>query len=276
MSLLVFSLVILSAILHAVWNLIIKKNTHVKANMLAVVIGHLPPAGIFLALFGLPNSESFPHLMFSVFLHLGYFWCFMTAYNNGEFSKIYPIARGSAPLIVLIISVLFLGVQISSINIVGIVLISLGILLLGIKAKRGYKGLNLAILTGLFTALYSINDSIGVVKSGNALLYFSLLSVAVPMLFAFFMAIYEPKNFQLVFTENKKSIIIGGNTGFFSYVIILWAFSQANVAEVAALRETSILFGLLIGALLLKERITIKILSAGVTVCLGIIILRLS
>jgi len=182
MTLTVFLAVILAAALHATWNALVKGGADKHLNMAGVVLGHVPLAAIILIFEPFPEPESWPYLIAGIVLHFGYQMFLLTSYRFGDLTQVYPIARGSAPLLVAAISVLFLGVVLSSLEIIAVAIIGAGIVSLGLvrseSGGRNGKAAALALTTGCFIASYSLVDGLGARLSGTVLGYYAWLGMA--------------------------------------------------------------------------------------------------
>ncbi len=267
MSLTVFLLVLAAALLHALWNAMLKGSGDKQITMLAVVIGHLPLALLALLFVEAPAAQSLPYMLASIALHTGYQLFLTRAYRVGDLSQVYPIARGIAPLIVITISVVVLNVNLSLLQSLAVVLLALGIMSLCFDSdsskKTNYSAAGLAVVTGCFIAAYSIVDGLGARQSESSVAYYSYLSIGNAMLFSLITLLSHRKGqFTVLFTHYRKHLLIGGSFSFIAYACVTWAFTQAPIALVTALRETSILFALLIGVFHLKERLSpLKLIS---------------
>jgi len=276
----VFLAVLLAALLHAGWNALVKGGVKKHVNMAAVVIGHLPLALLVLALFPAPSPESWAWIAAGIALHGGYQIFLLFAYQASDFSQVYPLARGSAPLIVTAASVLFLGTAFSLGELIGVLLIAAGIL--SLTFARGANGLHapravvLALITGMFTAGYTLVDGIGARLSGSPLGFFAWIAVGNAVSFSVFMIVRHPADFWRLPRTSWTVFLVGGSASFSAFAIAVWAFTQAPIALVAALRETSIVFALLIGVFVFRERLdATKILAVLLTLG-GAALLRLS
>jgi drug/metabolite transporter (DMT)-like permease len=251
-----------------------------QLNMVAVVIGHLPLALLALLLSPAPAWESLPYLVAGMGLHFGYQLFLIRAYHAGDLTQVYPIARGSAPMLVAGISVAFLGVTLQPIEILGVVTIGTGILSIALvhrkDGQRNPQGAKLALVTGCFIAAYSLVDGIGARVAGTAMGFYGWLAVGNALLMAALMALRAPHQLRALQTHGKRVFLIGGSASFAAYALVIWAFTQAPIALVTALRETSIIFALLIGVFLLKEKLDLgKVISTAITL-LGVALLRLA
>lgn len=280
MSLSVFLAVIAAAILHAVWNALVKAGDDKHLAMTAVVLGSLPIAAGLLPFVPAPAPESWPYLAASILLHVSYHLILLLSYRTGDLTQVYPIARGTAPLLVGGISVLFLGVQLKTSEMLAILIIAAGIMSLCLvrrgDGQRNPEAALLALLTGCFIAAYSLVDGTGARLSGSSLGFYCWMTLGNVGLFAGFIAITRPGLLLAVPRCAKRVAVVGGGATFTAYALVMWAFTQAPIALVTALRETSIVIALLIGVFFLKEKLDLrKVLSTLFTV-LGAVILRFS
>ena len=272
--------VLSAAFLHAFWNFQVKDTPNKALGMAAVMLGHLPLAALGLFYSGLPSIDSAPYLAASVLLHLGYQIFLLNAYRYGSLTSIYPIARGIAPLLITIISVVVLSEVLKTSQILGILMISTAIICFGIKqyrlANTEATGLLLACITGCFIAGYSVVDAIGTRITGSAIAFYGVSTFGSSVLFAIYLKISNPGVIVRLHKEAKVTLIYGGTASYLAYVIVLWACLHAPVAVVSSLRETSLLFAILLGAVLLKERITPFKLIMVTSIFCGILVIRLS
>lgn len=279
MSLTVFLVVLTAAALHAGWNALVKGRGDSTANMAAVVIGHAPLAALALALSPAPARDSWPYLLAGAALHLGYQIFLLSAYRLGELTHVYPIARGSAPILVALMSVIFLGVHLSGLEIGAVLLIGVGIISMAfVRGADGLRNPNAAMVagvTGIFIAGYSIVDGIGARLAGTSFGFYGWLSLINAAAFALILAIRNRALLRSLPQKAPLPLYLGGNASFAAYALVTWAFTQAPIALVTALRETSIVFALLIGVFFLKEKLNLlKVVSTMMTIS-GAILLRL-
>ena len=131
MSLNVFIAVILAALLHAVWNAMVKKGEDKYISLTAVVLGHIPIAIAVIFFTPMISLQSIPYILFSAIFLSGYEWCLLSAYRLEDYTKVYPIARGTAPIFIIIISLFLFSLDISKFELIGVLVISFGIIILG-------------------------------------------------------------------------------------------------------------------------------------------------
>ncbi|MEB8387166.1 DMT family transporter [Rhodobacteraceae bacterium KMM 6894] len=274
----VFFAVIGAAVLHAVWNALVKGGSDKMMTMGAVVLGHVPLAVVALAFAPLPAVESLPYLAGGVGLHVGYQVFLLKSYELGDLTQVYPIARGSAPLLVALFSVLVLGVDLDPLQLLAIVIIGCGIISLTLvrraDGQRNGAAALLALITGMFIASYSLLDGMGARLAGTSLGYYSWLAIGNAILMAAYLATTSPGTLAVIATRGRRVFLVGGAASFVAYAIVTWAFTQAPIALVTALRETSIVFALLIGVFFLKERLDLVKVTATLTTLIGAALLR--
>lgn len=270
--------VLLAALLHASWNFLVKSTADKHLSMTAVVVGHAPFALAVLSFVPLPQREALPYLLAGAGLHACYQLFLLASYRIGDLSQVYPLARGSAPLIVAGVSVTLLGVDLSWAETTAVVLIGTGIMSLVLVRRRdglrNGKAATLAMITGCFIAAYSLVDGTGARLAGTALGYYGCLSTLNAIIFAVVIRFARPGLVTQIVRQNVKLCLTGGGTSFVAYALVTWAFTLAPIALVAALRETSIIFALLLGVLALKERLDLLKLFATACTLLGVGLLR--
>jgi len=279
MSPIVMLIILFAATLHASWNFLIKQKEDKHMSMAAVVLGHVPFALVALVFSPFPKVESFPYIISGALLHTGYQLFLLYSYRIGDLSQVYPLARGVAPLIVAGISVTFLGVNLDPIELTAIIIIGTGIMSLTLVRRsdglRNYRAAVLAIATGGFIAAYSLVDGMGARVAATALGFYGSLSLLNALFFTIIIKIIRPGVIKNMMFKNYKLALTGGCASFTAYALVVWAFTMAPIAMVTALRETSIIFALLLGVFVLKERLDlIKILASMVTL-LGVGLLRI-
>ncbi|MCB1390558.1 MAG: EamA family transporter [Rhodobacteraceae bacterium] len=273
----VFAVVMLAAALHAGWNALVKGGADKSAAMVAVVLGQGLLGALLLPFVPFPAPESWPLLLGSVALHIFYQVFLIQSYRFGDLTQVYPVARGVAPLLVALTSALVLGVTFSGLEMLAIAMISIGIASVSL-VRRGDgmvqgKAAILALITGCFIAAYSVTDGQGARLAGTALGYFGLLAMLDAVIFAGFAQVFRPGLLGRALRQ-RRSLLLGGGASFIAYALVVWAFTQAPIALVTALRETSIIFALMIGVFLLGERLSLtKVLSTALTLA-GAILLR--
>ena len=278
MSLKVFFAIIIAAFLHAVWNAMVKKEDDKYVSLTAIVLGHVPISIAVIFFTPILSVQSIPYIFVSAIFLSGYEWCLLSAYRLEDYTKVYPIARGTAPIFIVILSLLLFDVSILKFELIGILIISFGIIILGfqkIKTFKNFSAVVYALGTGLFISGYSITDGYGGRMSASPLNYTAWLMILNAIIFLILLKIMnKPGVVKKVLNKGKKIFFIGGTLSYIVYGTIIWAFTQASVPTVAALRETSIIFALLIGTFFLKEKFTPVKNAAVLTIFFGVILLK--
>ena len=274
----VFFLVLFATVMHAVWNGMVKNHPDKVVAISSIVFGHFPLSIIAIILLPVPSLDCIPYIIASAIIHQGYQWYLLSAYQIGDLTKVYPIARGFGPLVATIISILILGLFLDIIIIFSILLICVGIMILGLfdKENKNFKVLQLSLFTGFFIGLYSLIDGYGARVSLSAIVYMSWSFILSSLLFLVVLRIKKQKNIiQNVVKKGKKIFWIGGSLSYIIYVIVVWAFTKAPIPMVAALRETSIFFSILIGYFFLQEKITLTKVISIILIVIGVIGIKL-
>jgi drug/metabolite transporter (DMT)-like permease len=275
----VFLIVLFSAVLHALWNSMASKYKNKNVSIPAIVYGHVPACIIAVIVLPLPSADSIPYIILSAIIHQGYQNFLLTAYQTGKFTTVYPVARGFGPLVATIISIFVLGIYLKTYTLISILLISSGIMLIGLFSKsviNNYKILYTSLATGIFIGIYSIIDGYGARISESAISYMSWVFILSALIFPLVLRLRNQKNIlRKTLTEGKTIFWLGGFFSYIAYVITVWAFTKAPIPIVSALRESSILVAMFIGYFFLKEKInTYKIISI-ILIFSGVIGLKL-
>jgi drug/metabolite transporter (DMT)-like permease len=277
----VFTAVLFAAACHAGWNAAVKKGLDPLAATVAISIGATLVSAPLLPFVGLPAFAAWPWVVASVLIHLVYFAALIESYRTGDMGQVYPIARGSAPLLTASASALFLGEYIGALAWAGILLLVAGVVLLSLRGGRDLARLDRrAVAFALFTAVticaYSLVDGIGARLAGNAHAYSLALFLGIgPVMLAYALARSGP-----AVIPTMRGVwgtgLVGGALQLGSYAIAIWAMTVAPIAIVAALRETSVLFGALIAVIVLREPLRAIRIIAAVTIVVGLALIRLA
>lgn len=277
MSLTVFEIVLVAAVLHASWNAIVKAGKNTVLTMVLVTASAALWAVVLLPVLPSPSPESWPYIALSAALQIVYFALVARIYRIADMSQTYPIMRGAAPLIVALAGTLFLDEALSSPAWLGVCIICSGILIMlwsgGLKSR---EGLILALLNALVISGYTLVDGIGVRLSAapaSYTLWIFLITGASIGCWATLTQWSQTRNYLRL---NWHLGAVGGLGTLVSYGLALYAMTQAPVAVVAALRETSILFSAVISWLILKEHITVVRCVSVCVIAIGAITLRLA
>jgi drug/metabolite transporter (DMT)-like permease len=276
----VFLAVIAAAFMHASWNLLVKLklDRFLSLFLLQTLMGFMG-AGM-LALFAWPSCASLPYALVSGLLHTGYNIFLARSYRHGDLSQVYPIARGTAPLLTLLATWVVAHEQINSVTAIGIGVLVCGIWLVAVGKTKSLHldraTLLFALGTSAFIAAYTVVDGLGGRASGAASGYTAVVFI-LDAIFLCITGVYTRgiSIFQKV-APYWKSGLAGALLSAAAYWIVIWAMTQAPIAAVAALRETSILFVILMSARFLKESMSWTRILGGVLVVAGAVALRLS
>jgi drug/metabolite transporter (DMT)-like permease len=261
-------LVLLGAALHATWNVIIKAGSDKLLDTILVTCVAASIAAPALPFVPLPGKASWPYLGASVAIHSAYFTLVALAYRTGDLSYAYPIMRGSAPPLTAVVAAVTIREPLSFGAWLGIALISSGILALTGDSWRSGRFSFAPAVFGLLNAVvivaYTLVDGLGVRLSGNAFSYILWLFLLIPFPLLSLTLLTRPGAFGTQFRLRWKAGFLGGVCATASYGAALWAMTLAPIALVAALRETSVIFGTVFACLFLKERFGVgRYLAAG-------------
>lgn len=280
MELTVFLAVLAAAFMHASWNLLVKLklDRFLSIFLLQTLMGFLGVGMLFL--FVWPSPASLPYALLSGVLHTGYNVFLARSYKYGDLSQVYPIARGTAPLLTLLITWFAAHEQIGVVTALGIGVLVSGIWLIAVgrsdALRLDNKSLFFVLGTSCFIAAYTVVDGLGGRLSGAASGYTATVFILdAVFLLAYALYVRGPGVLKAV-APYWKTGIVGALLSAASYWIVIWAMTEAPIAAVAALRETSILFVILMSAKYLKENMTAARVAGGVLVVIGAAALRLS
>jgi drug/metabolite transporter (DMT)-like permease len=278
----VFAAVLCAAAFHAGWNATIKRTLDPLTTTVLISLGAAIVALAGMPFFGFPEAAGWPWVIASVLIHLVYFAALIESYRVGDMGQVYPIARGSAPLMTALASPLFVGEQVGPLAWLGIVLLTAGVILLSLRGGREVAKLNshaisFALLTAVTICAYSLVDGIGARASGegNANAYSVALFVGIgPVMLGYALFRRGPVVLKAIAGQWTTGVT-GGALQLGSYGIAIWAMTLAPIAIVAALRETSVLFGALIALIFLKEPLRASRIAAALMIVCGLIAIRL-
>jgi drug/metabolite transporter (DMT)-like permease len=228
----------------------------------------------FLAFIPGPARASWPCIGLSAALQVAYCLFLVRAYREGGLAQVYPIARGTSPLLVTAGAAVLAGERLTPTALGGVALVSLGIMALAFEKTRPSTRSTLAALaTGVFIAAYTLTDGVGARLSGHAQSYAAWLFLvqggAMPIVY---LALRRRLALPLKHAETWKAVA-GGVFGLLSYGVVIWALTLAPMGRVSALRETAILFAVVIGAVFLKEKLSLPRVTAALMIAGGAIAL---
>ena len=277
MSPAVFAAVLAAALMHAGWNAVIRIGLDRFAAILLLALAQSGIAAVLLPVVPRPAPEAWPFIACAALLHTGYKLFLIRAYAHGELSQVYPLARGTAPLIVAGAGAAIFGERLGLQATLAVLAIGVGVVLIAGgqgPAPTPRRAVGYALGTAAFTAAYTITDAAGAriagTATGFAMWMFAADGVA--------MAAYALATRGAAVIATLRSALgpglLAGALSLGSYWIVIWAFTQAPVAMVAALRETSVLFAMLIAAVGLRERVSPRRWAAALLIAAGVVAMR--
>jgi drug/metabolite transporter (DMT)-like permease len=276
MPTLVLLLVLFSAGLHATWNFLVKSG---EDKLIATWLTVLAPPILLwpLLLFsGFPPEPARPMLFVSGFVHAGYNIALAHAYERGDLSVVYPVARGLAPLLIGTAAPFLLSETLSPIAIGAILLVGGGIAWLGLSARRSgtrRSGLGWAVLTAICTATYSMVDKAGVMRSNPLAYVVSVFAWDALVMTPYVFFRRGPRRVHEIWRNNKGPLVWSGLLSLAAYLLVLIAMRFTQVSYVATLRESSVILGTFLGWRVLGDPLGGQRVVASIIVTLGLILL---
>jgi len=271
MSALAFGLALGSAFLHAFWNLLLAGARNVEATTAAaLVVGVVAFAPVAVLAWD-AEPEVWPFLAVTSMLQLTYFVLLAAAYGRAELSFVYPIARGSAPVLVLVAGVVVLGYAASTAQVAGVLLVAGGVLLVrGIRGPARAGDLAFALAIAACIATYTLLDQRGV-RYSSPVVYLELSMI--PATIGFLALTRVRQGRQAIRAAVGARAVAAGLATFAAYVLVLAALTRAPAASVAAVRETSVVIATVLAAPLLHERVGAARLAGSMLVVAGVVLL---
>jgi drug/metabolite transporter (DMT)-like permease len=269
--------VLAAAVTHAVWNAVAHGIKDQTLAFALIGVGGIATSIPLVIVAALPRSSAWPYLLASVAIHVFYVLLLMQCYRLGEFSQVYPLARGVSPLVVTILAAVFVHEHLALPQIGGVAVVSAGLAFLVLAGRRpGRAAFLAAVGTGLTIAAYTTVDGVGVRLSHSPVGYIGWLilleSLCVPM-FALI------RRRDVLLKQPRQVLLSGlaaGALSVLAYGLVLWAQTKGALAPIAALRETSVIFGAIIGTLVFREPFGRARIAATVLVVTGIVLLNVA
>ena len=273
---LIVAAVIGAGALHAVWNAIAKQLDDRVMAFAVMGIALTVGGGALVAVTGLPGRTAVSFAVASAVIHVGYELALMNSYRLGAFNQVYPIARGTSPLLVALAAYFVAGEHLGVVPLAGVALLAFGLIGLALSAGRLSRGelpaIGVAVLTGLTIASYTVVDGLGVRAAHDPYAYtglmFALQGPVFPLIAVFRRPLGRWRDASLL-----SRGLLAGALSVVAYGIVLWAQSRAPLAEVAAIREVSVVFAALIGMIFMKERFGVRRVAAAVVIAAGIVLI---
>jgi drug/metabolite transporter (DMT)-like permease len=271
--------VLCSAVLHATWNAMAKSVDDHLVGFVALNVGAGSACLLAVPFVAGPEPRAWPFLAASVAIHVGYQVMLLQSYRVGDLNQVYPLARGTAPLLVALLAVPFAGEHLSGVGLAGVVAIATGLMSLAQLRRWVASGrppaLAFAFATGLLITGYSLVDGLGVRRSGSPLGYAAWIvlfeSSAIPA-YAF---VRERARVLRGWNETWRWPGLGGVLSVTAYAIVLWAQTRGALGAVTALRETGVIVAALIGTVVFDEGFGRRRLVAAVLVAGGVVLLNI-
>jgi drug/metabolite transporter (DMT)-like permease len=268
--------VLVAAVTHATWNAIAHGIKDQTLAFALIGVGGIIVAIPLVIVTALPRPDCWPYLLASIVIHIFYNLLLMRCYRLGEFGQVYPLARGTSPLVVTILAAVFVHEHLAWPQIAGVLVVSAGLATLVLAGRRpGRAAFLAAVGTGLTIAAYTTVDGVGVRLSASPVGYIGWLmlleSLCVPM-FALL------RRRDVLLKQPRRILLSGlaaGALSVLAYGLVLWAQTRGALAPIAALRETSVIFGAIIGTLIFREPFGRSRIAATVLVAGGILMLNL-
>jgi drug/metabolite transporter (DMT)-like permease len=277
LSLTVTIAVIAAAVTHAVWNAIAHGIKDQTLAFALIGVGGIAIGIPLVIVAAMPRSDCWPYLLGSVVIHIFYNLLLMRCYRLGEFSQVYPLARGTSPLVVTILAAIFIHEHMALAQIGGVLVVSAGLATLVLAGRRpGRAAFLAAVGTGLTIAAYTTVDGVGVRLSGSPVGYIGWLMVLESLCVPMFAVV---RRRDVLLKQPKRILLAGlaaGALSVLAYGLVLWAQTRGALAPIAALRETSVIFGAIIGTLIFREPFGRTRITATVLVAAGIILLNIT
>ncbi len=274
----IFFAVMAAALLHATWNALVKTGQNKQTAMAILTVMQSVMGLLIVGFRPWPTADVWPWLVASGLIHMAYQLFLAYAYEQGDLSRVYPIARGAAPMVVLLFSLAFLTDPIAPMGYVGITVLGLGIALMarGVFTNgESRRLLPFALGSACATAGYTIVDGLGARVSGDPIGYTGWLLIMSAVFYV--PSVVTIKGVKVLRASLRDWVVIGiaGAASYLAYAIAVWAMTQAPIALVAALRETSILFAVLIGWLVFGERMDRTKATAAFLIVMGVVLTRI-
>ncbi len=278
MSIEITAIVLLAAALHTGWNVLIKISDDRVSVMAFVTLAGSLISLLFLPFVESPDPVSWPLLALTILLHTGYHFFLPVAYDHGDLGQVYPMARGSAPILVTFGAFVFAGEVLKPLGLLGVLCLAVGVMTLTFDKTTGIsrkpKAVFFALATGAFIASYTVVDGLGARQAGSVLGFAVWLTIGDGLLTFLLALMWKGGAIWRVARSNLMSGFAGGAMQVGAYWIIVWALAVAPMGMVSAVRETSVLFAALISTFVLKEGFGVWRFISAVLVSCGLMLSR--
>jgi drug/metabolite transporter (DMT)-like permease len=272
---LLYGLVILSAILHSVWNALVKSAGDRTLTMVAIRTVGMTFGLVALPFVDWPASESWKWLAATSLVMFAYYALLVRSYGVGDMSVVYPLARGLAPVLTTIAAFLVIGETLSTGQVVGVVMISLGIMALSFGAGASSTAVGFALATGVSVATYSFFAGLGVRSAGTVLGFQACLEIVTGFGMLCYGVVARRGDLGAYVRRHGTVGLFAGTISVLGFLAYLVAAKSLPLGPVSALRETSVIFGAVLGTIVLREGFGPRRIAAAVLVTIGIVLLAM-
>jgi drug/metabolite transporter (DMT)-like permease len=264
--------VLFAASLHASWNALVKSVGDRLALMAVMGLSSVAICVPVAVLVRPPRTAAWPEIGASLILQTVYNLLLIESYREGDYNQVYPIARGIAPPTVALASVVVVGESLSPLQTGGVLAVSAGLMVIATGGHHGSRrSLAFAVLTGLVIAAYTVVDGVGVRRSGSVPGYAAWLFAGTGLLMPLILVVVNSRTVRP--TRVTRELIPRGVAAdvlsLGAYGLVLWAQTQGALAVVAALRETSVVFAAVLGAVLFRERMPTRRILGAIVIAAG-------
>lgn len=270
--------VLCSAVLHATWNALVKAVKDHLVGFVALNVGAGAVCLLVVPFVAAPARRAWPYLALSVVIHVGYQALLLQSYRVGDLNQVYPVARGTAPLLVALLAVPLADERLGALQLAGVVAIAGGLISLAHLRQWVESGrppaLAFAFATGLFITAYSLVDGLGVRRADSALGYAAWLVLIESLSIPVYAVIHERDRMRQSWNATWRRAALGGVLSVTAYAIVLWAQTRGALAAVTAMRETGVIVAALIGTVVFHETFGRRRLIAAVLVAGGVVLLN--
>jgi drug/metabolite transporter (DMT)-like permease len=271
--------VLLAAVLHATWNALLKGGQDRLATFVLLDLTGVALCAMAVPLLPGPAPASWPFIALSTLIHIGYKLLLIESYRaGGDLSQVYPLARGSAPLLVAGFAGLVVGERLGPPRLAGVLVVCVGLVLLvgvgGRQLPTHRRAVGFALATGVCIAAYTVADGLGVRRAGGALGYIAWLFLVEGLPLPLYAATRGRRRLRGALRANLARGLVGGVLSLTAYGLVIWAQTRGALAVVAALRETSVVVAALIGSVVFGERFGYRRTVAAAVVTVGIVLIN--
>ncbi len=272
----IYGVVLLAALAHALWNAMVKASSDRLLTLATIRAVGLVFGCLLLFFVPMPAPKSWPFLIAAIFIHYAYYAFMLNGYRVGDFSQVYPIARGVAPLLVAALAAFLVGEHLSVGQLAAVLLTSTGIVILALGRGRPRKGaVPFAVATGVTIAGYTFLNGLGVRHGGTVLGYLAWLEIGTGVGVVLVTVLRRRAGILAIAPSQGLRGIAAGVLAVGGYLAGLWAITLLPMAPVTAMRETSVVFGAIIGVVVFRESLGPQRIAAACLVAAGIMALTL-